>query len=130
MSLTTVDIDVRDDWIGTRNTELDGLMIRGDELTLRGCEFLSGLIKQSAKGGCEPFFCLLLAVPRLVEGLFTLYSFFWTILALHLLVIHAYTWVHVPFTTLSDVLWVVVIQITLFRGHIHINGTRMLAVSI
>ena len=56
MSLTTVNVDVRDDWIGTRNTELDGLMIRGDELTLRGCESPSGLIKQSAKGGCEPFF--------------------------------------------------------------------------
>ena len=62
MSLTTVNVDVRDDWIGTRNTELDGLMIRGDELTLRGCESPSGLIKQSAKGGCEPFF-LLSVVP-------------------------------------------------------------------
>ena len=49
MSLTTVGVDVRDDWIGTRNTELDGFMIRGDELTIRGCELLSGSIKQSTK---------------------------------------------------------------------------------
>ena len=56
MSLTTVNMDLRDDWVGTRNTELDGLMIRGDELTIRGCELLSSLIKQSTKGGCEPFF--------------------------------------------------------------------------
>ena len=31
----------------------------------------------------------------------TLYSSLWTILVLHLLVIHAYTWVHVPSTTSS-----------------------------
>ena len=129
MSLTTVDVDVRDDWIGTRNTELDGLMIRGDELTLRGCEFLSSLIKQSAKGGCEPFFSSSCRPPSCGEPL-TLYSSFWTILVLHLLVIHAYTWVHVPSTTHSDVLWVAVTQITLFRGHVHINGTMMLVVGI
>ena len=29
----------------------------------------------------------------------TLYSSLWTILVLHLLVIHAYTWVHIPSTT-------------------------------
>ena len=50
MSLTTVNVDVRDDRIGTRNTKLDGLMIRGDELTIRGCDFPSGSIKQSMKG--------------------------------------------------------------------------------
>ena len=49
MSLTIVCVDVRNDWIGTRNTELDELTIRGDELTIRGCELLSGLIKQSTK---------------------------------------------------------------------------------
>ena len=43
-------MDVKDDWIGTKNTKLDGLMIRGDELTIRGCEPLSKLIKQSTKG--------------------------------------------------------------------------------
>ena len=29
-------------------------MIRGDELTVRGCEFLSGSIEQSAKGDLRP----------------------------------------------------------------------------
>ena len=32
MSLTTVNMGVREDGIGTRNIELGGLMIRGDEL--------------------------------------------------------------------------------------------------
>ena len=78
-------------------------MIRGDELTLRGYEFMSGLIKQSSKGECEPSF-LLLPPPLSCGGPLTLYSSFWTILVLHLLVIHVYTRVHVPSATLSDVL--------------------------
>ena len=49
MSLTMVNVDVRDDWVGTKNIELDGLMIRGNELTNRGYEFPPGLIKQSTK---------------------------------------------------------------------------------
>ena len=66
-------------------------MIRGDELPLRGREFLSGLIKQSAKGGCEPLFLLLGPPPLACGGPLTLYSSFWTILVLHLLIIHVYT---------------------------------------
>ena len=114
MSLTTVNVDVRDDWIGARNTELDGLMIRGDEFTIRGCELLS-------PSGCPP--------PSYGRPL-TLYSSLWTILVLHLLVIHAYTWVHVPSATPSNVLWVAITQIALSRGHVHINGVRMLTVGI
>ena len=61
MSLTTANVNVKDDWVGTRDTKLGRLMIRGDELTIRGCELLSNLIKQSTKGdesfspsGCPP----------------------------------------------------------------------------
>ena len=49
---------------------------------------------------------------------------------LHLSVIHAYPWVHVPSTTLSGALWVAVAPTALSRGHIHINRVRVLAVSI
>ena len=49
------------------------------------------------------------------------------ILLLHLSVIHAHTRVHVPSATLSSTLWVVVSPIALSRGHIHINGVRVLA---
>ena len=59
-------------------------MIQGDELTVRGCEFLSGSIEQSAKGDLHP-------PPLSCRCSLTLYSYFWTILVLHLLVIHAYT---------------------------------------
>ena len=54
MSLTTTNVGVRDDWIGTRNIELDGLMIRGDKPTIRRCGFLSGSIEQSTKGDLSP----------------------------------------------------------------------------
>ena len=127
MSLTTINVDLRDDWVGIRNTELDGLMIREDELTIQGCELLSSLIKQSTKGNMS--FSFPLVLPPYGRSLI-LYSSLWTILVLHLLVIHAYTWVHVPSATPSDVLWVVMTQIALFKGHAHINGARMLAVDI
>ena len=34
MSLTTVGVEVKDDYVGTKNTELDGLEIQEDELTI------------------------------------------------------------------------------------------------
>ena len=57
----------------------------------------------------------------------TLYSSFWTILILHLLIIWATTWVLVPSDTLSGFLWVVVAKAALFRGLLHINVARKLA---
>ena len=57
MSLTTANVDVKDDLVGTRDTELGGLMIRGDELTIQGCELLSKLIKQSTKRGLGSLQC-------------------------------------------------------------------------
>ena len=130
MSLTMANVDVKDDWVGTRDIKLDGLMIQGDELTIRGCELLSKLIKQSIKGDWDCYNVLLSLSnrPPSYGRPLTLYSSLWTILVLHLLVIQAYTWVHVPSVTPFDVLWVAMTQITLFRGHVHINGARMLAV--
>ena len=46
---------------------MDGLMIRGDELTIRGCELLSNLIKQCTKGDPPSS---LPPVPSLMEGVF------------------------------------------------------------
>ena len=98
MSLTTVGLDVRDDWIEIRNTELGGLVIRRDEPAIQVCELLSKLVKQSTKGDVSFF---LPPVPPSYGRPLTLYSFLWTILVLHLLVIYAYTWVHVPSATSS-----------------------------
>ena len=52
------------------------------------------------------------------------------ILLLHLSVILAYPQVHVSSAILSGALWTAVALIVLFRGHIHINGVGVLAVSI
>ena len=69
MSLTTVNVDVRDDWVGTRYTELDELMIRGDELTIRRCELLSSSIKQSTKEDVSFSLPPVILIPFLLEGL-------------------------------------------------------------
>ena len=52
------------------------------------------------------------------------------ILLLHLSVIRTHTRVHVPSATLSGALGAAVAPIALSRGHIHINGIRVLVVSI
>ena len=41
---TTVNVEVRDDRVEAKNTELNELTIRGKELLVRGYEFPSGLI--------------------------------------------------------------------------------------
>ena len=69
MSLTTANVNVKDDWVGTRDTKLGRLMIRGDELTIRGCELLSKLIKQSTKGDVSLFLPPVVPPPPLMEGL-------------------------------------------------------------
>ena len=57
----------------------------------------------------------------------TLYSPFWTILILYLLIIWATTWVLVSSNTLSSFLWVVIAKAALFRGRLNINVARKLA---
>ena len=69
MSLTMANVDVKDDLVGTRDTELGGLMIRGDELTIQGCELLSKLIKQRTKGVVCFFLPPVVPPPPLMEGL-------------------------------------------------------------
>ena len=98
MSLTTVGLDVGDDWIGIKNAELGGLVIQGDEPVIRGCELLSKLVKQNTKGDLRFF---LPPGPPSYGRPLTLYKSLWIILVLHLLVIHVYTWVHVPSATSS-----------------------------
>ena len=48
---TTVNAGVGDDRVGVKNTEVDGLAIRGNELLIQGYEFPFGLIRQEHKGG-------------------------------------------------------------------------------
>ena len=59
-----------------------------------------------------------------------IYSSLPFILLLHLSVIYVYPRVHIPSATLSGTLRVAVAPIALSKGHIHINGVRVLAVGI
>ena len=77
---------------------------------------------------CYSPFSLSLSRSFIHEGFLTLYSSFWTILILHLLIIWVITWVFVPSDTLFSFLWVVVVKATLFKGLFHINAVRKLAV--
>ena len=99
-------------------TEPDGPMLRGKGLLIPEYEFPPHLTSQAPPP------------PSLWEISDIIYPFLWFILFIHLLVIHAHTWVHVPSATPSDALWAVVAPITLSRGHVHINGVRTLAVGI
>ena len=51
-------------------------------------------------------------------------------LLLHLSVIQTYPRVHIPSAILSGILWATVTPIALSKGHIHINGVKVLAVCI
>ena len=70
----------------------------------------------------------LFSAPSSMKGSFTLYILLWIIFTLHLLIIRNSTWVLVPSNTLSSSLWVAVAKVTLFRGFLHINAAREVAV--
>ena len=71
-------------------------------------------------------FSLLISGSLFHDGFLLLYSPLQMILAFHLLIIQAYTWVSVPLDTLSGVLWVIVANVALFRGPVHINAAKKL----
>ena len=66
------------------------------------------------------FFSLLLPSPFHEESS-TLYSLFWIIFTLHLLIIWTLTWVLVPSATFPSSLWVAIVKVALFRCLLHIN---------
>ena len=61
-------------------------MVQGDELTVQGSGFLLSSIEQSTKGDLS-----LPSSPSHTGVLLHYIVLFWTILVLHLLVIHAHT---------------------------------------
>ena len=52
------------------------------------------------------------------------------ILAVHLSIVQVATWVSVPSSASLNLLWVVVVSMTLFRGHSLINEAKLLAAGI
>ena len=59
---------------------------------------------------------------------FNLYSSFWLIFTLHLLIIWTFTWVLVPSATFPGLLWVALAKETQFRRLLHINAASKVAV--
>ena len=58
----------------------------------------------------------------------TLYSPYWIIFNLHLLIIWTITWIFVPSATFSSSLWVALTKVALFRCLLHINATSKVTV--
>ena len=73
------------------------------------------------------FFSLLLPSPFHEESS-TLYSLFWIIFTLHLLIIWTLTWVLVPSATFPSSLWVAIVKVALFRRLPHINAASKVAI--
>ena len=96
----------------------------------RGCELPTPLASQEPLYLFSGLFFFFLPSLWEISVVIYIYPSLPLILLLHLLVIHASTWVHVSLATPSGTLWAVVASITLSRGHIHINGVRVLAVGI
>ena len=76
----------------------------------------------------SPFSSLSFFLPFFCGESFNLYSSFWLIFTLHLLIIWTFTWVLVPSTTFPDLLWVALAKKTLFRRLLHINAASKVAV--
>ena len=113
---------------GEKYTESDGPMSQGE----RTSRPRTGTPNSSHIPGASLLFLGLLLLFSFLLWVISvvIYPSLPFIILLHLSVIHAYTRVHVPSATLSGALWAAVAPITLSRGHIHINGVRVLAVGI
>ena len=71
-----------------------------------------------------------IAVPILREISLVIYPSVLFILAIHLSIAQVATWVSVPSSASLNLLWVVVVRMTLFRGHSLINAARLPAAGI
>ena len=74
------------------------------------------------------FFSLPIPFSRspILGGFLSLYTFFQSILTLHLLIVQVITRVLVPSATFPNPLWVAVTKAALFKGHFLINAARTL----
>ena len=117
---------------GEKHTESGGTTSQGEE-TLRSRTGISNSSRTPRASFLSLGLPLLLGrppPPLLWVISVVIYSSLSFILLLHLSVIHAYPQVHVPSATFLGALWAAVALIALSRGHIHINGVRVLAVGI
>ena len=122
MNWRTANMELDDNQARIRGTDMNELTVWGGNLSFKS-------IKTEYKYNFDCY-----NIPSLFfwslpyGGSLTLYSSFWTILILHLLIIWAIAWVPVPSDTLSGFLWVVVAKTALFRGLLNISAARKVAV--
>ena len=122
MNLTTANMDLKDDQARTNKIKLNEFTVRGGIWSYK-----SITVGYRYNFDCYSIFALFFRSFPHGRSL-TLYNSLWTILILHLLIIWALIWVPVPSDTLFGFLWVVVAKTTLFRGILHINAARKVAV--
>ena len=106
---------------------IDEMFVRGDELL-----FKSLFLKDSPTFSATVILFLLSSTvfsdPPLMGGSSHYIVFFQIILTIHLLFIEPFTQVHVPLGIFSGFLYMVVVEIALFKGSFHINAARKVAV--
>ena len=106
---------------------IDEMFVRGDELL-----FKSLFLKDSPTFNATIIIFLLSSTvfsdPPLMGGSSHYIVFFQIILTVHLLFIGTFTQVNVPSDIFSGFLYTVVVEIVLFRGFLHINAARKVAV--
>ena len=102
------------------------MFVRGDELL-----FKSQFLKDSPTFSVTVILFLLSSTmfsdPPLMGGSSHYIVFFQIILTVHLLFIGTFTQVHVPSDIFSGFLYMVVVEIALFKGSFHINAARKVA---
>ena len=118
MNWITASMKSSDNQAQIRGTSVNKLPIRGGILL-----YESITVEYKCNFDCYNILSLFLWSPP-HGGSLTLYNSLWTILILHLLIIWALTWVHVPSNAFSGFLWVVVAKAVLFRGLLNINAAR------
>ena len=121
MNWRTANMELDDNQARIRGTDMNELTVWGGNLSYKSIK-----IEYKYNFDCYNIPSLFFwSLPY--GGSLTLYSSFWTILILHLLIIWVFIWVSVLSDTLFGFLWIVIANAALFRGLLHINATRKLA---
>ena len=123
MSWTTTSIRSCDDQTQNKDTYLSKLPVQGGKICVWWLLSNIGMVQIVIL----LFFSLLFRSPFHEESS-TLYSLFWIIFTLYLLIIWTLTWVLVPSATFPNSLWVAVTKVALFRRFLHKNATSKVAV--
>ena len=118
MNWITASMESSDNQAQIRGASVNKLPIRGGILL-----YESITVEYKCNFDCYNILSLFVWSPP-HGGSLTLYSSLWTILILHLLIIWALTWVHVPSNAFFGFLWVVVAKTVLFRDLLNTNVAR------